>query len=950
MSDIKNIKCRAKLFAWLMFFIPLTVFQGKAQDYFFDNYGIKQGLSTQKVYTLFQDSKGFIWLGTENGASRFDGEKFENFTSRDSLAPGGVKCILEDSLGYIWFGHLYGGISRYNGRIFEQAGFDSLKNSGDITSITLIKNTLWFTSQYSGAILAELPVNDIKKIRAKQYMGKEGLSDQVYGSTVNLDGTFVCVTDVGLKRYLPDENRFDGYRMPHMTTYFITSCLFEDSKGNLWFGTQNGGLYKYIMSESRMVFYDLIKEGISSNWVSCLTEDSHGRLWVGTWEGGIAVFEGDKITRLNISNGLNASKIYDIIEDVEGNILIADQDNGLTIYKGDAFVTLNNKELLPDQNINAIIQDRSGSVWFGTNAGILRYNPGSENEYVIYKRSGGLISDNIRFFREDRDGNLWLGSNNGGVIMYNMLKSRFEAQTDINDLLYNSPLQAKQVKALEIDRQNNLWIGTDDGVAMGRINEKNFWKFTTKDGLTGNVITALYCDPNGDMWIGTELMGDNPGLVKYNAAKNDFLKIMAFSGIIPRAMVMDKKGILWVGTDEKLIAFRNDSVIFTLTQDDGLLSNDINLLAASSDGSIFIGTNKGLNRYFPESKRVFAYTERNGFPGIETKPNAVFKTAAGDLWFGTANGATQLMPEKLMTVDLEPLTHIMGMQVNNNACGMVPGMKLKYYEKSVIFDYFCISLANQDFVRYRVKLEGADLDWQPITDQTRATYAALSPGKYNFMVIARNSQGLWNNKPVSFSFIIKPPFYLTWWFILSMSLIFVALVVIYIKIREKNLINEKIVLEERVEERTAEVVLKSLEIEEKNRDITASIRYAERIQRAMLPRENTFNETFVLFMPKDIVSGDFYWMYDNGDNEFIAVCDCTGHGVPGAFMSIIGHNSLNKIVREYGITRPSAILDQLNNEVLKALRQRNEEELTIRFILLEREKSLFTEVTGFPSE
>ena len=179
-------------------------------------------------------------------------------------------------------------------------------------------------------------------------MGKEGLSDQVYGSTVNLDGTFVCVTDVGLKRYLPDENRFDGYRMPHMTTYFITSCLFEDSKGNLWFGTQNGGLYKYIMSESRMVFYDLIKEGISSNWVSCLTEDSHGRIWVGTWEGGIAVFEGDKISKLNISNGLNASKIYDIMEDVEGNILIADQDNGLTIYKGDAFVTLNDKELLPD--------------------------------------------------------------------------------------------------------------------------------------------------------------------------------------------------------------------------------------------------------------------------------------------------------------------------------------------------------------------------------------------------------------------------------------------------------------------------------------------------------------------------------------------------------------------------------------------------------------------------
>jgi serine phosphatase RsbU (regulator of sigma subunit) len=146
----------------------------------------------------------------------------------------------------------------------------------------------------------------------------------------------------------------------------------------------------------------------------------------------------------------------------------------------------------------------------------------------------------------------------------------------------------------------------------------------------------------------------------------------------------------------------------------------------------------------------------------------------------------------------------------------------------------------------------------------------------------------------------------------------------YIKIREQNLIKEKLILEEKVKERTAEVVQKSMEIEEKNKDITASIRYAERIQRAMLPREDTFKETFVLFMPKDIVSGDFYWMYDNGDWQFIAVVDCTGHGVPGAFMSIIGHNSLNKVVREYGLTRPSAIVDQLNNEVMKALMQRHE--------------------------
>jgi ligand-binding sensor domain-containing protein/serine phosphatase RsbU (regulator of sigma subunit) len=921
MAVINVIKRQTKTFVWLMLFLPVAILPVKAQKYFFDNYSIKQGLSEQKVYTLLQDSKDYIWLGTANGVSRFDGKKFENFTSRDSLATGGVKCIVEDSLGYIWFGHLNGGISRFNGQNFEQIGFDSLQITGDVTSIAQIKDKIWFTSANDGAILADFPVGNIKHIKAKQFRGKDGLSDQVFGATVNHDGSFICIADVGLRRYNIEDKKFENYRMPHMTTYFNSTCLLEDRKGNIWFGTYNGGIYKYIMSESRMEVIDLPKAGISSNWVTCLTEDSKGRMWVGTWEGGIAVFEGNNMRKFTIENGLKASRIYDIIEDVEGNILIADQINGLTIFKGDAFVTVNEKEILPDPNVNAIYQDKSGEIWFGTNAGISRYIPGSDKKPAIYNEANNSIYEDIRFFREDKDGNLWIGSNEGGVILYNMKTSKFEAQPYINSILY----RGGQVKAMEIDRQNNLWIGTVEGVAVGTINEQNFQRYTLMDSLTVSLITALYCDPNGDMWIGTEPRGVKPGLIKYNAVKKDFKPISALPGIIPKTMVMDGNGVLWIGTGQGLIAFKNDSVISTVTLDDGLLSNNINLLTVGDDGSIYIGTNNGLNRYFPDSKRIFSYTERNGFTGIEAKPNAVYKSATGDLWFGTANGATELSPSKTLTQSLEPLTHIMSMKVNYETREMKPGMKLKYNEKSILFDYYSICLTNPDVVRYKVKLEGADYNWRPVTDQTRAIYSALPPGKYNFMVMASNSQGIWNSKPISFNFIIKPPFYLTWWFILISVVLIVVIIVMYIQIREQNLIKEKVILEEKVKERTAEVVQKSMEIEEKNRDITASIRYAERIQRAMLPREDTFHETFVLFMPKDIVSGDFYWMYDNGDQQFIAVCDCTGHGVPGAFMSIIGHNSLNKVVREYGITRPSAILDQLNTEVLKALMQRNEE-------------------------
>jgi ligand-binding sensor domain-containing protein len=273
-------------------------------------------LSEQKVYTLFQDSKDYIWLGTANGLSRFDGKKFENFTSRDSIATGGVKCIIEDSLGYIWFGHLNGGISRFNGRRFEQPHFDSLTFTGDITNISQVKNKIWLTSANDGAILTDFPVQDIKHIRAKQFRGKDGLSDQVFGATVYRDGTFICITDVGLRRYNLQEAKFENYRMPHMTTYFSSTCLLEDGKGNIWFGTHNGGIYKYIMSQSRMEVIDLPKAGVPSNWVSCLTEDSKGRVWIGTFGAGIAVIDGTNIRKFDAENGLTASRIYDIIEDV----------------------------------------------------------------------------------------------------------------------------------------------------------------------------------------------------------------------------------------------------------------------------------------------------------------------------------------------------------------------------------------------------------------------------------------------------------------------------------------------------------------------------------------------------------------------------------------------------------------------------------------------------------
>ncbi|MFC2138650.1 PP2C family protein-serine/threonine phosphatase, partial [Bacteroidota bacterium] len=179
----------------------------------------------------------------------------------------------------------------------------------------------------------------------------------------------------------------------------------------------------------------------------------------------------------------------------------------------------------------------------------------------------------------------------------------------------------------------------------------------------------------------------------------------------------------------------------------------------------------------------------------------------------------------------------------------------------------------------------------------------------------------------------------------------IGIIISYVKIREQNLIREKRILEEKVQERTIEIRHKNDELARKNKDITDSIKYAKRIQDAILPMEGIFENTFILFMPKDIVSGDFFWMAKKDGKEIMAAIDCTGHGVPGAFVSFVGHNSLNKIVKEYDISQPSDILDKLNSEVTKTFNPQGEgvvnDGMDMSIICYDKEKNILEYAGAF---
>jgi serine phosphatase RsbU (regulator of sigma subunit) len=358
-------------------------------------------------------------------------------------------------------------------------------------------------------------------------------------------------------------------------------------------------------------------------------------------------------------------------------------------------------------------------------------------------------------------------------------------------------------------------------------------------------------------------------------------------------------------------------------------------------GKLWAGTDKGLNvitfgNAFAINKLKFIGTS-DGMRSPEVSQNALFEDQAGLIWFGTGEGLACWNPLYDYPNSNPPAVVLNGIRLFYQPAdwaklGLTPD-PLKGYPLNPVFSYrdnhltFDFQALSTDNVQYQFKLEGLDDNWSPLISGNEAVYTNIPSGRdYRFMVKAQNRDGVWSKIVFDYPFSIRPPFWKTWWFISLMVLLTVAGIFAFIRTRTARLQREKKVLEERVQERTAELSVANDQLSVAYKDIKDSINYARRIQSAMLPEASelskTFPEHFVFFRPRDVVSGDFYWHYPKGDRVYFAAIDCTGHGVPGAFMSIIGNSLLHEILNEEENPSPAHILNQLRDKLMAALRQR----------------------------
>lgn len=948
------------LFLFILFFSEAA---GQAPK--FKTVSLLQGLSQSTVNCIIQDKQGFLWFGTQDGLNRYDGYSFRvykhNANNPGSVPDNYIQSLYLDNTGVIWVGTYGGGLSRFDPatekfQSYRYDPHDSLSiSSNQVMSITQdAANNLWvgtsaglnrFVPSKGGFIKylhdpADPQSISSNKIRCilndKQGRLWVGTADNGLNLLTDSRGTF--------RRFTADEKKEGA-----ITHNFVqTIAVANDNK--LLIGTSGGGVN--VLDPSTERFTPLFKDqstNIHYNDVWALNQDSRGIIWIGTYGGGMLSFDPSTQSLKNYKNDAtdNSSLSNNIVlcafTDKQGFTWLGTLGGGVSYFdpRGSTFRNIrnhpNDANSLNENVVMSVYDDAGKGLYIGTYGGGLNYYDHATGKYTFYKTGpakGSLPSNIVRAIFEDRSGRIWIGSYGGGLC--EMQNGKFIQRLKIAS--EQSLSTASDVWCISQDSEGFIWAGTW-GDGLHRLNTSTGEVLTYRSSealhtLSSDKVISLLIDSKQRIWAGTNggglnLLDKKTGkFTRYRYSDKDSSSIGSDR---VRSIHEDKQGRIWVGTDGGGICRMNaDGTFARYDESAGLPNNVVYGMLEDDNEHLWLSTNNGLCRFSMKDGSTRNFDITDGIQGNEFNQGARFKSSDGMMYFGGISGISVFNPNTMTSNrHLPPVVltsvKLFGKEVTaDTAKAFLKQLNLDYDQNFFSFEFAGLDYTAPEKNQYSCMMEGFDQDWISLGNRRFVSYTNLDPGEYLFKVRASNNENLWNNEGLSIKVIITPPFYKTKLFYSLLAFACVGSVYMFIFLRTRNLKAAKSALEKEVSLRTIEVVKQKEIIEEKNKDITDSINYARRIQQALFPSDEAFSSTFprsfILYRPKDIVSGDFYWMEKFGDDVFVAVVDCTGHGVPGAFMSIVGNNLLNQAVNELGISRPSLILDQMNKGLAKMIR------------------------------
>ena len=739
----------------------------QSKNLIFNNINIEQGISQSTIEDIFQDSEGYIWLGTNDGLNRYNGYEFKIYNYEEyqnSISHNGITDITEDKYGNIWV-NTVSGVNKIN------------KKTEKISNYTEINGKI-----------------------------KEDSTTEII---VTKDNNILVGTYEGLNIYNAKEDRFDI--ILEQKDGILSSCIYsidEDINGNIWIGTELG------LNKLSKDFKVLETYPSESEIYNIFCDDENGFVWAGSDSSGLLKIDTKTkevtqyINDIEDENSIPANQVGAIIRDIKGNLWVG-TTNGLARYneKNDSFDVYKNKvydkNSLVYNDVRSIIEDREGVLWVGTYSGISIFDTESSIKYYNAGLDDGyLLSENmVHGIYEDDEGYLWIGSRTKGV---NIIDRENNTSKSIN-MENNNVIQSNSINDIT-GYKDFIFVATDAGVLKINKKENTIQNYNLEDGLIGeNVKDIFVCDKNY-LWIGSTnglnlldiendkiidmtdyvdegsyvryvyqgqdgsyyigfLRDGGLGIIEPNSKETKYYKNIpndktSISSNRIRYINEDSKGNIWIGTSYGLNKYDPKTKVFKrYTTSDGIANNTIYGVLVDDNDNIWVSTNKGISQIDTKNNTVNNLSVTDGLQGNEFNGNAAFKSKSGELFFGGINGLNAFYSEDVNSINNKSKVIFDGFKVNDKDYLDINGLKFDNNTENIKIKFFTPVYSSNKNISYEYELIGSNSS-KATTKENYVIYNDLLPGKYTFKVRAVDSRGdISDSETMEFS--IKYPFWMS---------------------------------------------------------------------------------------------------------------------------------------------------------------------------------------------
>lgn len=839
--------------------IATIIVNSKSQDFKFDHLNTSDGLSQGTVNCVYQDKRGFIWIGTNDGLNRYDAYSFRVYKTNpsDTLSISGnaIVSIAEDSASNLWIATRNNGLNYYNRK--KDVFIRYQNNPANIKSLST-NNLKRVVADKNGNVLVATLGGGLNVFNEKDgtfdiYKHKEddpaSLGDNyVFCIQDEGDGKFWIGSECGdVDLFDTKSKTFKKYRFKENFKRFgwdIGVSLLKDKSGNLWIGTNGNGLFTLDVNTGDVKETDIAKNGFTSNIITSLCLYKNNVL-IGTDGGGIHIWDNERNSFGHIGNDIGDPKsltnnaIYCMFVDRGGSLWVGTFQGGLNIYSPSKYkfrhytLQIGKANSLSNKSVLAIYQDKDENIWIGTDGGGVNLFNRFESSFTTLKadpgNSGSISGNVVKSIFEDHLGNLWMGTYANGLNLMDRKTKRFRHYLNRKDDA--ASIGHNNVWVIFEDSKKDLWIGLMGG-GLDKMDREtgtftHYVNSESKQSLSSNNVKTLFEDSQGNFWVGTE----GGGLNKFDRSSGTFVSFLnnpRDPGSIPdndiRALTQSGDGTFWIGTANGLAAFDYKTQKFVYPPlNDSLPNKVINGILEDTRGNLWISTNKGLSCYYIKNKTVRHYDTEDGLQGNDFNYTANFKSPFNNhMYFGGTNGFNVFDPGDMNDNIFLPEVLITGLYIMGKEVGAgdtinkrvvlkqpvteTEFLVLSHRENNFGLEFAALNFISSQKNEYQYMMEGVDEDWIKTSASKRlASYMNLSPGTYLFKVRASNNDGKWSDKVTLLKIKVKAPWWKTWIFRIFVLFLFAGGIYFAIRIRMKSIEYQRQKLEQAVENRTREL-------------------------------------------------------------------------------------------------------------------------------------------------